>query len=142
MGVFVDASHDGFVSIVLSSQDIGTIGGLDHGAPSSTISFVATTFVVGIYVGNSIDNASIDLKKIKTFVFFAIASTYQRKAIIQVLELKSTSELDFDLESNFWNDLFEKDLKKYDDRLQAMHYCPSLETINVNKAIGHIFSHL
>ncbi len=112
------------------------IGGLDHGAPSSIVSFV-----VAIFVGNFVDNASIDLKKIETFVCYVFASTYQGKAIIQFLKLKS-SKLDFDLESKFWNDLFEKELKKYDHRLQAMHYRPSLEPINVNKAISHIFSHL
>lgn len=137
----------------MSSQDTGAIGGFDRGAPSSIIFFVAssiatsittsfaTTFVVGISVGNFVDNASIDLEKVKTFVCFVVDSTNQGKAIIQLLELES-SKLDFDLESNFWNDLFEKELKKYDDRLQAMHYRPLLETINVNKAIGHIFNHL
>jgi hypothetical protein len=105
VGVLVDANHDDFVSMVLCSQDNGVIGGLNHGAPSSTISFVvatfiianfiatsittaspttfvSATFVVGVSVGNFIDNAFIDLEEIKTSVCFFVASTYQGKAII------------------------------------------------------------
>jgi hypothetical protein len=46
--------------------------------------------------------------------------------------------IDFNI--SFWNGLFEKELPKYKDRLQAIHSCPLLKTININKTSSHIFT--
>jgi hypothetical protein len=47
-----------------------------------------------------------------------------------------------DLEDSFWNTMFEKKLPKYKDWLDIVFpHCP-FETINVNIAFGHVFSHL
>jgi hypothetical protein len=92
------------------------------------------TFVDGVST-----STSIDPKEINTPICSIAASTNQGKAIIKVLEPKS-SGFDIDLE-NFWNDLFEKELLEYNDKLYAVHSRPLLETINVNKAIGHISNH-
>jgi len=48
--IFIDASHDGFVSVVLNYQNTSAIGGLNYGAPSRiNSSFVATFIVVWFY---------------------------------------------------------------------------------------------
>ncbi len=50
------------------------------------------------------------------------------------------SEMDF--EGAFWNEVFEKELPKYKDRLDVFFPCHPLETISVNTIFGHVFSHL
>jgi len=91
------------------------------------------------FVDGASTSTSIDPKEINTPIYPIAASTNQGKAIIQVLKPKS-NRFDIDLE-NFWNDLFEKELLKYNDKLHDMHSRPLLETINVKKAIGHISNH-
>jgi hypothetical protein len=93
-----------------------------------------TTFVDGAFT-----TISIDSKEINTPICSIVASTNQGKAIIQVSESKS-SGFHIDLEI-CWNDLFEKELPTYNAKLHAMHSRPPLETINVNKTIGHISNH-
>jgi len=47
------------------------------------------------------------------------------------------------LEKTFWNNMFEKELPKYKDMLDAI-FTPWLlpKTINVNTSSSHIFNHL
>jgi hypothetical protein len=45
-------------------------------------------------------------------------------------------------ENVFWNNIFEKKLPKYKDRLDMIFPCCLLEMINVKTAYGHVFSHL
>jgi hypothetical protein len=106
------------------------------------IIFATTYIAIGsttTFVDGASTTTSIDPKEINTPICSIAISTNQRKAIIQVSEPKSGG-FDIDLE-NFWNDLFEKELPKYNVNLHAMHSRPPLETINVNKAIGHISTH-
>jgi len=109
---------------------------------NDVIIFAITYIAVGsttTFVDGASTTTSIDPKKINTPICSIVASTNQGKAIIQVSEPKSGG---FDIElENFWNVLFEKELPKYNDKLHAMHSRPPLETINVNKAIGHISNH-
>jgi hypothetical protein len=47
------------------------------------------------------------------------------------------------MKSFFWNNLFEKELPKYKDKLDAIFILlPLFETINVNTTSNHIFGHL
>jgi len=73
-----------------------------------------TTFIDGASTTNSSDP-----KEINTPICSIAVCTNRRKAIIQVSEPKSGG-FDIDLE-NLWNDLFEKKLPKYNDKLHAMH---------------------
>lgn len=45
-------------------------------------------------------------------------------------------------ENAFWNNMFEKELPKYKDHLDMIFLCCLFETINVNNASRHVFSHL
>jgi hypothetical protein len=47
-----------------------------------------------------------------------------------------------DLEDSSWNTMFEKKLPKYKDLLNTIFPHRPLETINVNTAFNHVFSHL
>jgi len=45
LGISIDASHDGFVGVVLNSRNTSVIGGLNYGVPSRIISSFAATSV-------------------------------------------------------------------------------------------------
>jgi hypothetical protein len=47
-----------------------------------------------------------------------------------------------DSKDSFWNTMFEKYLPKYKEWLDTIFLCRPIETVNVNIACGHIFSHL
>jgi hypothetical protein len=105
----------------------------------NVVIFVATYIATGsttTFVDGGFTTTSIDPKEINAPICSIATSTNKGKTITQVSKPKS-SEVDIDLE-NFWNDLFEKELPKYNAKLHAMHSRPLLETINVNKAISHI----
>ncbi len=61
------------------------------------------------------------------------------KTIIHTLKL---GPFNIDFNVNFWNGLFEKELPKYKDRLQAIHYCPLFKIVDNNKTFSHIFNQL
>jgi hypothetical protein len=47
-----------------------------------------------------------------------------------------------DLEKTFWNHMFEKELPKYKDVLNAIFTWLLFKIINVNTSSSHIFNHL
>jgi hypothetical protein len=67
-----------------------------------------------------------------------IASTNQNNAFVQ---LPNTSGLVIDLEDTFWN-MFEKELPKYKNRLDAISFWPPLHSVNINMTYGHVFNNL
>jgi hypothetical protein len=74
-GVSIDVGHDGFVSVMLTYQNINVIGAFNCNAPFHIISSYATTSIIVTFVATYITIAFIHLKKIKTIVCFAITST-------------------------------------------------------------------
>jgi hypothetical protein len=79
------------------------------------------------------------LKEFQEHKFFNIVFMDLEKTIIHTLKL---GPFNIDFNSSFWNGLFEKKLPKYKDRLQAIHSCPLLQTININKTSSHLFNQL
>jgi hypothetical protein len=87
-----------------------------------------------------------------------VAFTYRQKMVPQVpttsfLHLEKNvvqvpkfgvDGFGFEMDSKgaFWNEVFEKELPKYKDRLTVIFPCHPLETISVNIISGHVFSHL
>jgi hypothetical protein len=81
----------------------------------------------------------VDWKNFRTIISFYIVSMDLEKTIIHTLKL-GPFNIDFNI--SFWNGLFEKKLPKYKDRLQAIHSCLLLKTINIDKTSSHIFNQL
>ncbi len=68
---------------------------------------------------------------------------HRKKNVVQVLEFGIGgfgSEMDF--KGAFQNEMFEKELPKYKDRLDVIFPCHSFETITDNTIVEHVFSHL
>jgi hypothetical protein len=68
-----------------------------------------------------------------------VASIDKENAFVQVTNIGGFA---IDLEDKFWNNMFEKELPRYKDRLDAIFRWPLLHTINVNTTSNHVFNNL
>lgn len=68
-----------------------------------------------------------------------VDSVDQKNAFVNVTNIDG-SEVDF--ENMFWNNMLEKELPKYKDRLDAIFSQPLFDTININTTFSHIFNNL
>jgi hypothetical protein len=62
---------------------------------------------------------------------------HQESAFVNVANIGGFA---IDLENMFWNNMIEKELPKYKDRLNAIFPQPQFHTINVNTTFGHVFN--
>jgi hypothetical protein len=87
----------------------------------------------------SITSTSMDqLEKPMNNITSTITSTNQKNAFVQ---LPNSSGPVIDLENTFYN-MFEKNLPKYKNRLNAIFFWPPLHSININMTYGHVFNNL
>jgi hypothetical protein len=92
-----------------------------------------------IFIGPS----SIDQKKVMNTSTISIVSLDQQNKLVELPELGvGGSDFVIDFEVGFWNNLFDKKLPKYKDRLEAIFPHHPLEVVNLNIIFVHIFSHL
>jgi hypothetical protein len=75
VGVSIYIGHDGFASVMLTSQGINVIGGFNCNVPFHIVSSYAIISIVVTFVATYIAIAFIDVKKIKAIICFVITST-------------------------------------------------------------------
>ncbi len=68
-----------------------------------------------------------------------VASIDQENAFVEVTNIGGSA---IDFENIFWNNMFEKELPMYKDRLHAIFLQPILHIINVNATCNHVFNNL